>query len=347
MTNIDARREATKKGEDSAKLTGHQKAAIVLVALGPELAAKVLKQLDEDEIERLSWEIVNVDKVPDGQREAVLEEALRTASGRNPMARGGEAYARQVLSQALGAQRAQGIIERLSVPPGLKPFDFLADADLEQVANFLQGEHPQIIALVLSFLPPRKAAQVLSCLDEQLQADVAVRIANMERAQPEAIKRVEQVLRRKLSAGPSQYTPTGGTRFLVQLLNNTDRETEQNVLTKLESINAELANEVKELMFIFEDLVRLDDRSLQRVLREIEMRDLALALKNASEEIKERVFRNLSSRAADMLRDEIAVFGPVLRRVVVEAQQRIVSVARRLDEAGEIIVARRADDVIL
>lgn len=339
--------EKDSKATGIVRLTGRQKAAIVLVALGPELAARVMKNLDEDEIERLTWEIFNVETVEDEYREAVLEEAYRKATGRDFAAKGGESFARQLLSHSMGSQRAEQMIERLSVPPGLKPFDFLTDADLEQVTTFIQGEHPQVIALILSFLPPRRAARVLSEIDEELQAEVAMRIANMEQAQPEAIRRVEQVLRRRFAGRSQTFAQAGGTGFLVQVLTNVNVETERSVLARLEDVDSKMADEIKNQMFVFGDLIRLDDRSLQRLLRDVDNRDLALAMKDASEGIKERILGNMSSRAADMLRDELVVLGPVLRRVVVEAQQKIVNIVRQLDEDGEILVARRAEDVIV
>lgn len=336
------------KRDQKGELTGKQKAAILLISLGPDVSASVYKHLSEEEIEKLTLEISNVRQVDAEKKETILEEFHQIALAQDYISQGGIAYAKQVLEKALGPEQAMNIINRLTSALQVRPFDFARKADPAQILNFLQNEHPQTIALVLSYLEPAQAGQILSALPQEMQADVARRIALMDRTSPEIINEVEQVLERKLSTTVVQdYTQTGGIEAVVEVLNGVDRATERTILDALEIQDPELAEEIKKRMFVFEDIVTLDNRAIQRVIREVDNADLLLALKVSSDEVKEVVFRNMSSRMAETFKEEMEFMGPVRLRDVEEAQSRIVAVIRRLEEAGEIVVARGGGDDII
>ena len=336
------------KRDQKGELTGKQKAAILLISLGPDVSASVYKHLSEEEIEKLTLEISNVRQVDAEKKEMILEEFHQIALAQDYISQGGIAYAKQVLEKALGPEQAMNIINRLTSALQVRPFDFARKADPAQILNLLQNEHPQTIALVLSYLEPAQAGQILSALPQEMQADVARRIALMDRTSPEMINEVEQVLERKLSTTVVQdYTQTGGIEAVVEVLNAVDRATERTILDALEIQDPELAEEIKKRMFVFEDIVTLDNRAIQRVIREVDNADLLLALKVSSDEVKEVVFRNMSSRMAETFKEEMEFMGPVRLRDVEEAQSRIVAVIRRLEEAGEIVVARGGGDDII
>ena len=331
-----------------SKLTGKQKAAILLISMGPDVSASVYKHLTEEEIERLTLEISNVKKVDSKKKDEVMEEFQQLAMAQDYISQGGIGYAKTILEKALGKEQAQDIINRLTSSLQVRPFDFARRADPSQILNFIQNEHPQTIALILSYLDPQQAGQILSELPQDVQADVARRIAIMDRTSPEIISEVEAILERKLSATVTQdYTQTGGIEAVVEVLNGVDRSTEKTILDTLEVQDPELAEEIKKRMFVFEDIVTLDNRSIQRVIRDCENEDLLLALKVASEEVKEVVFRNMSSRMAETFKEEMQYMGPVRLRDVEEAQSRIVGVIRKLEDAGEIIIARGGGDDII
>ncbi|MBE3569960.1 MAG: flagellar motor switch protein FliG [Bacillales bacterium] len=330
------------------KLTGKQKAAILLISMGPDVSASVYKHLTEEEIERLTLEISNVKKVDSKAKEEVMEEFQQLAIAQDYISKGGIGYAKTVLEKALGKEQAEEIINRLTSSLQVRPFDFARRADPSQILNFIQNEHPQTIALILSYLDPQQSGQILSELPQEVQADVARRIAIMDRTSPEIISEVESILERKLSATVTQdYTQTGGIEAVVEVLNGVDRSTEKTILDTLEIQDPELAEEIKKRMFVFEDIVTLDNRSIQRVIRDCENEDLLLALKVASEEVKEVVFRNMSTRMAETFKEEMQYMGPVRLRDVEEAQSRIVGVIRKLEDAGEIIIARGGGDDII
>ena len=329
-------------------LTGKQKAAILLISLGPDVSASVYKHLSEEEIEKLTLEISGVRKVDSKEKEEILEEFHSIAIAQDYITQGGIGYAKQVLEKALGAEQAAAIINRLTSSLQVRPFDFARKADPGQILNFIQNEHPQTIALILSYLEATQAGQILSELPQEMQADIARRIALMDSTSPEIINEVEQILERKLSATVTQdYTQTGGVEAVVDVLNGVDRATERTILDALEIQDPDLAEEIKKRMFVFEDIVTLDGRAIQRVVRESDNDDLKLALKVASEEVKEIVFRNMSKRMVDTFLEEMEYMGPVRLRDVEEAQSRIVSVIRRLEEAGEVVIARGGGDDII
>lgn len=330
-------------------LTGKQKAAVLLISLGPDVSAEVYKHLREDEIEKLTLEIANVRKVESSKKEEVMNEFHQIAIAQDYISQGGIGYAKNVLEKALGEDEAMHMINRLTSSLQVKPFDFARKAEPSQVLNFIQNEHPQTIALVLSYLEPGQAGQILSELPEMQQTDVARRIAKMDRTSPEIVNEVEAVLEQKLSTSVTQdYTEAGGIESVVEVLNGVDRSTEKIILESLEQEDPELAEEIKKRMFVFEDVVALDNRSIQRVVRDVNNDDLQLALKVASEQVKEVVFQNMSQRMADMFQEEMEFMGPVRLREVEEAQSRIVGIIRRLEETGEIVIARGGgDDVIV
>jgi flagellar motor switch protein FliG len=332
----------------SNTLTGKQKAAILLISLGPEVSASVYKHLSEEEIEKLTLEISGVRKVEANKKDEIIEEFHDIAMAQEFISQGGIAYAKQVLEKALGEEKATSIIHRLTSSLQVRPFDFARKADPGQILNFIQNEHPQTMALVLSYLEPVQSGQILSELPQELQADVARRIAVMDRTSPEIINEIEQILERKLSSTVTQdYTQTGGIEAVVEVLNGVDRSTEKTILDSLELQDPELAEEIKKRMFVFEDIVTLDNRAIQRVIRDVENDDLMLSLKVASEEVREIVFKNMSKRMVDTFKEEMEYMGPVRLRDVEEAQSRIVGVIRRLEEAGEIVIARGGGDDII
>jgi flagellar motor switch protein FliG len=334
--------------KEQKELTGKQKAAILLISLGPDVSASVYKHLSEEEIEKLTLEISGVKKVDSSAKEEILEEFHNIALAQDYITQGGIGYAKTVLEKALGADQAAVIINRLTSSLQVRPFDFARKADPGQILNFIQNEHPQTIALILSYLDSAQAGQILSELPQEVQADIARRIAVMDSTSPEIINEVEQILERKLSATVTQdYTQTGGIEAVVDVLNGVDRATERTILDALEIQDPELAEEIKKRMFVFEDIVTLDNRAIQRVIRDCENEDLMLALKVSSDEVKEIVFKNMSKRMVETFKDEMEYMGPVRLRDVEEAQSRIVAIIRRLEEAGEIVVARGGGDDII
>lgn len=329
-------------------LTGRQKAAILLISLGPEVSAQIFKHLREEEIEQLTLEIANVRKVDSAEKEAILAEFHQICLVQEYISQGGIQYAKEILEKALGSTKAMDIINRLTATLQVRPFDFARKADPAQILNFIQNENSQTIALILSYIQSDQAAIILSSLPQDKQADVAKRIAQMDSTSPEVINQVERVLEQKLSSTVTQdYTSAGGIEAIVQILNGVDRGTERTILDSLEIQDPELAEEIKKRMFVFEDIVNIDNRSIQRIIRDIENSDLQLALKVASEEVREVIFRNMSKRMAETFREEMEYMGPVRLRDVEEAQTRIVATIRRLEEAGEIIIARGGGDDII
>lgn len=331
------------------ELNGRQKAAALLVALGPDVSADILKNIGSPEdVEQLTLEIANLGKIQADLTEDLLEEFYHMIQANKYITSGGVQYARAVLAKALGADKSEEILQRLSESLTALPFEFIRQADPTQVLNFIQAEHPQTIALILAYMKPAQAALVLSGLSADTQTDVATRIAQMDRTTPTVLREVEKVLERKFSAVMSQdFTNAGGIKAVVEVLNRVDRGTEKTILESLEEQNPDLAEEIKKLMFVFEDIVILDDRSIQRILREVDGKELALALKGANEEVKSRIFKNMSERMGKMIRDELEYMGPVRVRDVEEVQQKIVATIRNLEERGEIVISRGGGDELV
>ncbi|MCH4888718.1 flagellar motor switch protein FliG [Acidaminobacter sp. JC074] len=328
--------------------TGKQKAAILLIALGSEKSAKIFSHLQDDEIEELTLEIANMQRVTTEEKEEILEEFYEICLAQDFISEGGISYAKDVLEKAMGSQKALEIINKLTASLQVRPFDFVRRTDASQLLNFIQNEHPQTLALILSYLNPNQAASILSALPQEKQADVAQRIAIMDRTSPEVIKEVEQVLERKLSSMMTQdYASTGGIQAIVEILLSVDRGTEKFIMETLEIQKADLAEEIRKRMFVFEDIVNLDSVSIQRFIREIDNSDLSVALKASTDEVKEVIYANMSKRMAEMLAEDMEFMGPVRLRDVEEAQQKIVNVIRKLEEAGEIIIARGGGDELI
>lgn len=330
-------------------LTPRRKAAILLMALGSELSSRVLQHLPEGEIEKVALEIATLGTVPAEVRDAVLQEFEQHLQADAYITQGGVQYAQALLERALGPQRARELVERLTASLQVRPFDFLRRSDPGQLLHFIEHEHPQTIALILAHLHPEQAATLLSALPADRQADVVRRIATMDRTSPDVVREVERTLERRFANLVGQdFSRTGGIEAVVEVLTRVDRSTERTILDSLRVADPDLAEQIKQRMFVFEDIIHLDDRSLQRVLREVDFNSvLPLALKGASEELRDKFFRNISHRAAEMLRENIEFMGPVRLRQVEEAQQQIVAVIRRLDEEGEIVVGRGRRDEIL
>lgn len=329
-------------------LTGRQKAAILLISLGPDVSAQVFKHLREEEIDQLTLEIANVRTVDTAEKESILNEFHQICMAQEYISQGGITYAKEILERALGSQKAIDILNRLTATLQVRPFDFARKADPAQILNFIQNENSQTIALVLSYLQAEQASNILSSLPQEKQAEVAKRIALMDSTSPEVISQVERVLEQKLSTTVTQdYTSAGGIEAIVNILNGVDRSTERTILDSLEIQDPELAEEIKKRMFVFEDIVNIDNRSIQRIIRDIENADLQLSLKVASEEVQDAIFRNMSKRMSESFKEEMEYMGPVRLRDVEEAQTRIVATIRRLEEAGEIIIARGGGNDII
>ena len=332
----------------SNEMMGIQKAAILLIALGPEKSATIFKHLKEDEIEELTLEIANTRSVSPQTKEEVLDEFYEVCLAQQYIAEGGIDYAKDLLEKALGQDKAHDVISKLTASLQVRPFEFIRKTDASQLLNFIQDEHPQTIALILSYLPAGQASAVISALPLDKQADVARRIAQMDRTSPDVIKEVERVLERKLASLVNQdYTIVGGVDAIVEILNYVDRGTEKHIMENLEVEEPELADEIKCKMFVFEDILSLDDKTIQRVLRDVDNNDLGIALKGTSEEVQNVIFNNLSKRLAAMIREDMDFMGPVRMKDVEEAQQKIVNIIRRLEDTGEIIIARGGGDEIV
>lgn len=330
------------------EISGIQKAAVLLISLGPERSAQVFKHLKDEEIEQLTLEIANTRSVPADVKEMVMDEFYEICLAQQYIAEGGIAYAKQLLDAALGEDKAKTVIGKLTASLQVRPFEFVRKADASQLLNFIQDEHPQTIALILAYLSPQQSAAVVSALPPEKQADVAKRIAVMDRTSPDVIKEVEAVLEKKLSSLVNQdYTIVGGVESIVNILNTVDRSTEKHIMETLEVEDPELADEIRRRMFVFEDILTLDNRAIQTVLREVDNNELAVALKNANEDVQKVIFDNLSSRLASMIKEDMEFMGPVRLKDVEDAQQKIVNIIRKLEDSGEIVISRGGGDEII
>lgn len=330
---------------DISELSGKQKAAILMVSLGTEASAKIMKEFDSDMLEELTFEVASLGSVPPELKQQVLSEFGEMLQAKDFISFGGVEYARETLTKAVGSDKATEILAKLESVIKETPFEFVRKADPVQILNFLQDEHPQTIALVLAHLTSTVAATVLAALPEDLQEEVVYRVSSMEQTSPDIIRDVEVVLERKLAAVVRpEMTKVGGIKSVAELLNRVDRSTEKSIFAKLSERDPELANEVRGLMFVFDDIVMVTDAGIQRTLKEIDNKDLSLALKAANEDVKNKIFSNMSSRAAEMISEDMEYMGPVRLRDVEASQSRIVEVIRRLEEAGEIMILGRGDE---
>jgi flagellar motor switch protein FliG len=329
-------------------MTGIEKAATLLITLGPEKSAEIFKHLKDEEIEQLTLEIANTRSVSPQAKEDVLNEFYGICLAQQYIAEGGINYAKELLEKALGSDKAKDVIGRLTASLQVRPFEFIRKTDAGQLLNFISDEHSQTIALILSYLSPAQSAAILASLPVDKQSDVAKRIAQMDRTSPDVIKDVENVLERKLSSLVTQdYTIVGGVDAIVQILNSVDRSTEKHIMETLEIEDTELAEEIRKKMFVFEDIISLDDRSIQTVLREVDNNDLAIALKGAGEEVQNVILNNMSKRLATMIREDMEYMGPVRLKDVEEAQQKIVNIIRKLEDAAQIVISRGGGDEII
>ena len=333
---------------NSEEYNGVQKAAILLIALGPEKSASIFKHLKEEEIEELTLEIANTRSISPQTKEDVLNEFYQVCLAQQYIAEGGIGYAKELLEKALGTEKAQGVISKLTASLQVRPFEFVRKTDPAQFLNFIQDEHPQTIAMILSYLSAGQAAMIIGSLLPEKQADVAKRIAMMDRTSPDVIKEVERVLERKLSTLVNQdYTIVGGVDAIVSILNTVDRSTEKHIMETLEIEEPELADEIRKKMFVFEDILLLDDRAIQRVLRDVDNNELGVALKAANEDVQNVIFKNMSKRLATMIKEDMEFMGPVRMKDVEEAQQKIVGIIRKLEDSAEIVISRGGGDEIV
>lgn len=329
-------------------LSSKEKAAILMISLGKTTAAKLYPYFTEEEVEQLTLAITNVRRIDPELKNAVLNEFYEICMAQKFISEGGIDYAKEILDQAFGEAKANELISRLSSALRVRPFDFVRRADSTQLYNFLQDEHPQTIALILSYLEPKQAAPVLASLPIEKQTNVIMRIANMGATSHEYVKDTERVLEHRLSSMMlGNQTMAGGIDSLVNIINSVDRGTEKRLLAELEQTDPELAEEIKNRMFVFEDITKLTDQAIQRILREVDNRDLAVALKTAGKEVTKAIFDNTSKRLQDMIKEDIEYMGPVRVRDVEEAQQKIVNIIRKLDDAGEIIISRNKEDEMI
>ena len=329
-------------------ISGVQKAAVLLIALGPEKSSMIFKHLKEEEIEELTLEIANTRSITPQLKDDVINEFYEICLAQQYIAEGGIGYAKELLEKALGSEKALDVIGKLTASLQVKPFEFVRKADASQILNFIQDEHPQTIALILSYLSPMQSAVIIGSLSPDRQADVAKRVAVMDRTSPDVIKEVERVLETKLSSLVNQdYTVVGGVDAVVEILNAVDRGTEKHIMETLEIEDPELADEIRKKMFVFEDILLLDDRAIQRVLRDVDNNDLAIALKGSNEQVQGVIFNNLSKRLAAMIKEDMEFMGPVRMKDVEEAQQKIVNIIRKLEDSAEIIISRGGGDEIV
>ena len=333
------------------EMDGVEKAAILLIALGPQQSAQIFKPfktLKEEEIEQMKLAIEKKRSVSPQTKEQVLNEFYEVCLAQQYIAEGGITYAKELLEKALGEDKARDVIGKLTASLQVRPFEFIRKTDSTQLLNFIQDEHPQTIALILSYLPAAQASSVVSALPTEKQADVAKRIAMMDRTSPDVIKQVEKVLERKLASLVNQdYTIVGGVDAIVEILNSVDRGTEKHIMETLEVEEPELADEIRKKMFVFEDILSLDNRAIQRVLRDVDNHDLALALKGATEEVQNVILNNLSTRLASMIKEDMEYMGPVRMKDVEDAQQKIVNIIRKLEDSAEIVISRGGGDEII
>lgn len=328
-------------GDTAHHATGLQKAAALVLSLGVDLSSKVLQYLGEGELERVMLTVSSGAPIQAEVRRASLQEAYALSQAGSAIVSGGIEYSRQLLARAVGPRRGSEILERISAHQQISSFEMLRNADPTQIATLLQEEHPQTIALVVSYLDSKLAAEILTHMPQELQIDVTLRLATMERVSPQVIQVVERSLKHKLSGVISEadFRSTGGVSFLVQVLNQVDRGVQRTIFDALEPTNPKLVEEIRANMFTFDDLVKLDDRTIQRILRDVNKQDLALALKGVPDRLRDSIYRNLSERARQNLREEVDILGPQLAKNVYAAQRRIIDIVTSLEESEEIVLS--------
>lgn len=341
-------REIENEEEAGPKLTGKAKAAILLIFLGPEASGTLFQSLSDPEIEALTIEIAKQRKISTEAKLIVLGEFEHLMMAREFYAEGGLDYAKQLLEKTVGPGKALEILSRMGTSLQVRPFEAARSADPTQLATLIQTEHPQLIALIMSYLQPEKAAMILQSLPPDTQTEIAKRLALMDRTSPDITREVENFLEKKLSTIIGQdLTSAGGIDSLIGVLNQVDRATEKTIIETMEVQEPSLAEEIKKRLFVFEDVVLVDDRGIQRLMKEVDMKDLSVALKGVTDEVKEKFYKNMSKRAAEMLKEEMAYMGPVRIRDVDQAQQRIVAVVKTLEGRGEIVISRPGEEELI
>src|SRR3982751_2080219 len=329
----------------SNALTGVRKAAVLLLTLSQEEAAEILKRLTPESVEEVSREIASLGDINLKLRGDVFGEFYNQALANAYMTEGGLEYARQLLQRTLPEKEAERVIKQVTQQVQTTPFSFLQKAESENLLTFIQDEHPQTIALILAHLRPTQASEILRGLPGQKQVEVVKRIANMEQTNPEVIKEVERGLEHRLSAMISQtFEQAGGVDTVAEMLNLADRATEKSIMEGLEAEDPDLVEQIRRLMFVFEDIMMVNDKGIQSMLKEVDNDDLALALKTASQDLKDKIFKNMSERASQLIKEDMEYMGPVRVSDVEAAQQKIVDVVRRLEESGEIIISGRGGE---
>lgn len=325
-----------------SNMNATQKVAALLIVLGPKAATEILKNIpDEDLIEQITLDIANLNKVPMETLDQILEEFYSIFQASGFISRGGIDYAKILLEEAYGPDKANDILDKLVTILNSTPFQFFNDADAQQLATSFQNENPQLIALILAYLKPEKSAAVLNFLPPEVQTAVAFKIAEMESTNPEIIADIEKIVENKFSSVVIQdFSKAGGVESLATILNRVDRATEKKIMESIEARDKDLVEQIKDLMFVFEDIVKLEDRAIQRILREVDNKDLAMSLKGSNQEVKDKIFKNMSERAKIMLTDDMEYMGPVRAKDVQECQSKIVGIIRMLESSGEIVVLR-------
>lgn len=340
-----ARKPGDKLPENPEELPGITKAAILLMTLDTSAAGQMLKQMAPAAVEEVTRELAGLGRIPDTLRRAVVEEFYSLSVASQFINEGGLDYAKVLLKESLDAETAGRVLQQIQTQVQKTPFSFLQKAESENLLTFIQDEHPQTIALIVSHVPHHKAAEILSGLPMQKQIEVVKRIANMEQTNPEVIREVERGLESRLSNMLTQsMEKAGGIPTVAEILNLADRATEKSIMEGLEAEDPELVEEIRRLMFVFEDVLKVDDKGIQGILKEIDNDELALALKTASSELQQKIFKNMSERAATLIKEDMQYMGPVRVSDVEAAQQRIVDIVRRLEDAGEIIIAGRGGE---
>jgi flagellar motor switch protein FliG len=329
----------------ASDITGVRKAAVLLVSLTPDQAAEIIKRLPLEAAEEIGREIASINQVTTAARQEVFTEFYGLALANSCVAEGGLESAKALLRKSLAGDEADRVIKQVTQQVQTTPFLFLQKAESENLLTFIQDEHPQTIALILAHLPPQKASEILVGLPSQKQIEVVKRVANMEQTNPEVIKEVERGLEHRLSDIVSQtFEKAGGIDTVAEILNLADRSTEKGIMEGLEAEDPDLVEQIRRLMFVFEDILLVNDKGIQSVLKEVDNDELSLALKTASDELKQKIFKNMSERAAQLIQEDMQYMGPVRVSDVEGAQQKIVDVVRRLEDAGEIIIAGRGGE---
>ena len=342
MAKQNKKKESDDASDMRQMLTGKKKAAMLMVALGEDLSTRVLKKLTDRQIEQITQEIAEVGFVDSNEKKVIFDEFKDAVKEHGILSEGGMTYLRSILEKSLGPHKAGELLEKIVASKESIPFDCIRDVDPAQILNFIQNEHPQTIALILSYMRPEQSSNILAELPHHKQVEVVKRIATMDQTAPDVIKEIEFMLQKKIASVASQeFSMAGGVKAVAEVLNRADRSTEKSILEALEEENPEVADEVKKLMFVFEDIIMIDERGIQSILKEVDNKELALALKTASDELKEKIFNNMSKRAAEGIKEEMEYMGPVRLKNVEEAQQNIVAIVRRLEEAGEIVIGGR------